>query len=138
MIRIFLSRLYAKGAGLFIRYPFGPCKLSTVGKLLQQRSALSLLAEVYDELKTADFGGGRTITPVDLCSDSLVNEFLSSERFGQLRGFGSRYETVLDKYRHELGCEDVRVLKSVLLSSKLGTKAKSMRTHLLCYRLLWS
>jgi len=100
-------------------------KLSTVGKLLQQRSALSLLAEVYDELKTADFGGGRTITPVDLCSDSLVNEFLSSERFGQQGASAHAYETVLDKYRHELGCEDVRVLKSVLLSSKLGTKAKS-------------
>ena len=104
-------------------------KLSAVGKSLQQRSALSLLAEVYDEVETSDFSHGRAIVPVDLCNDSLLAEFLASERFGQAGATAHAYETVLSKYGPELGNKEVRVLKAVLLTSKLNAKATSKEDH---------
>lgn len=102
-------------------------KLSTVGRFLQQRSALSLLAEVYDQSKDLVFENGKTIVPVDLCNDSLINEFLSSERLGQQGALAHAYEAVLEKHRHELGHNEIRVLKSVLLMSKLSTKVGSKK-----------
>lgn len=100
-------------------------KLTTIGKSLQQRSALSLLAEVYDEMKVLRLVDRKVIAPVDLCNESLISEFLSSERFGQQGALAHAYEAVLDKYEHELGNAEIRILKSVLLSSKLGASVGS-------------
>lgn len=77
-------------------------KLSSVGKSLQQRSALSLLADVYDAIQNASFRPGTAITPVDLCTDSMISEFLASERYGQQGASAHAYENVLHKYQLEL------------------------------------
>ena len=104
-------------------------KLSTIEKSLQQRSAFTLLAEAYEELKNKNLAEGQVIVPVDLCNASLINEFLSSERFGQEEASAHAYEAVMDKYSHELSDDHVKILKSVLLSSKLSAKVYSKEEY---------
>src|SRR5690554_1355179 len=97
-------------------------KLSSVGKSLQQRSAFSLLSDVYEENQTEDFSLGKTIPAVQLCNEALINEFLASERYGQQGATAYAYESVIQKYCHELSGSEKNVLKAVLLSSKIGIK----------------
>ncbi len=101
-------------------------KLSSVGKSLQQRSALSILADIYSYFETKDFSPGMTLVPVDLCTEALLNEFMTSERYGQ----ANAYETVINKYQYELSTNEKRVLKAVLLSTKIGIKVESKQDYL--------
>lgn len=100
-------------------------KLSTVGKSLQQRSALSLLAEVYDSFKDLALISGKTIVPVDFCNEAMVSEFLASERFGQQGAIAHAYENTINKYKHELTMDEKLILKAVLMSSKIGFRVDS-------------
>lgn len=97
-------------------------KLSSVGKSLQQRSALSLLADIINDNNNKEISPGKTIVPVDLCNESLINEFLSSERIGQQGATAHAYASVAQKYHHELREEERSILKSVLLTTKVGIK----------------
>lgn len=101
------------------------CKLSSVGKSLQQRSALSLLADTYSEIQGVDRADGHVIRPVDLCNQALIEEFLASERYGQQGASAANYESVLERYQQELSAAERAVLKAVLLSSKIGAKVAS-------------
>lgn len=106
-------------------------KLSSVGKSLQQRSALSLLTDVYDAVQNTSFRPGSAITPVDLCTDSMISEFLASERYGQQGASAHAYENVLHKYQLELNKNEKGILKSVLLAGKIGVKVDSKDEYLL-------
>jgi hypothetical protein len=105
-------------------------KLTTAGRSLQQRSALSLLADVYDERSSEDFSGGTTILPADICNETLVGEFLASERFAEQGASAHAYEMVVEKYRNDLGHKELRVLKAVLLAAKLGAKVTTRQETL--------
>lgn len=105
-------------------------KLSSVGKYLQQRSALSLLAEVYSDFQDKKIENGWTIAPVDICNESMINEFLSTERYGQQGATAHAFETVMHKYEHELTAEGKRILKAVLVSTKIGVKVESKKDYL--------
>lgn len=105
-------------------------KLTSVGKSLQQRSAFSLLADVYDAFKQVEFTPGRTIRPVDICGEALINEFLASERYGQQGATAQSYMSVLKKYQHELTPSEKVVLKAVLLAAKTGVKVGSKEDYL--------
>ena len=50
-------------------------KLSSAGKSLQQRSALSLLAEVYSDFSKETIEPGNMLVPIDFCSESLTGNF---------------------------------------------------------------
>ncbi|AEG14187.1 hypothetical protein Desku_0571 [Desulfofundulus kuznetsovii DSM 6115] len=105
-------------------------KLTSIGKSLQQRSALSLLAEVYTAFQDGEFAPGRTIRPVDLCNEAMINEFLASERYGQQGATAHAYESVLQKYQYELSTNEKTVLKAVLVSAKIGVKVESKEEYL--------
>jgi hypothetical protein len=105
-------------------------KLASAGKSLQERSALSLLAEVYSDFEKQEFGPGKTLVPVDLCNQALLSEFLASERYGQQGAMANAYETVMNKYQYELSGDEERVLKAVLLSTKIGIKVESKHDYL--------
>ncbi len=105
-------------------------KLTSVGKSLQQRSAFSFLADVYDAFKQVEFTPGRTIRPVDICGEALINEFLASERYGQQGATAQSYMSVLQKYQHELTPSEKVVLKAVLLAAKTGVKVASKEDYL--------
>lgn len=100
-------------------------KLSAVGKSLQERSALFFLEEVTSKYKDVDCPPGMVIVPVELCSDGLIDEFLSTERYGQQGATAHAYQSAIHKYQHELSKEQLVLLKAVLLSSKIGFKVES-------------
>lgn len=105
------------------------CQLSSVGKSLQQRSALSLLAEIYTLLHDKKWEPGKTIAPVDLCNDALINEFIASERWGQQGAAAHAYESVIQKYQYELNADEKVILKAVLLAWKTGIKVESKQEY---------
>lgn len=105
-------------------------KLSAIGKSLQQRSALSLLAEIYQEIELQEIADGELINPVDLCNESLINEFLSTEAFGAQRAYASEYEEAIRSYQHELNSNDIKILKAILLSSKIGAKIENKQDYI--------
>lgn len=100
-------------------------KLSSIGKLLQQRSAFSFLADVFDGYKNIDCLPGKLILPVELCNEDMIAEFLVSEEYGRQGATAHAYESVIQKYQHELSTEESALLKAVLLSSKIGFKVDS-------------
>jgi hypothetical protein len=100
-------------------------KLSSVGKLLQQRSALSLLTEVYETMQDDIFLDNRTIPAAYLCCDALVNEFLTSEKYGQQGAMAHAYENAIEKYQNELSISEKIMLKAILITTKIGVKSES-------------
>lgn len=105
------------------------CQLSSVGKSLQQRSALSLLADIYTVLQDKEWEPGKTIVPVDLCNDALINEFTASERWGQQGAAAHAYESVIQKYQYELNADERLVLKAVLLAWKIGIRVETKQEY---------
>ncbi|WP_242848797.1 hypothetical protein [Syntrophomonas palmitatica] len=99
-------------------------KLSSAGKSLQQRSALSLLAEVYNGFSKGTIRPGNMLVPIDFCNESLVGEFLAAERSGQQGATANAYENVIAKYQYQLKEEEKLALKAVLLASKIGVKVE--------------
>lgn len=97
-------------------------KLAAVGKSLHQRSALSLLADVYDRYRDIEPPMGFSLAPADLCSDDLVNEFIASERFGQQGPSAQAFQAALARHEHVLSGDEIRVLKAVLLLAKVGAR----------------
>ena len=105
-------------------------KLSSAGKSLQQRSALSLLAEVYASFSQEVVEQGNMLVPTDFCNESLIGEFIAAERYGQQGASANAYETVISKYQYQLSTEEKLVLKAVLLSNKIGVKVESKANYL--------
>lgn len=100
-------------------------KLAAMGRALHQRSALSLLADVfqrYQDVELPSDGHGFSIAPADLCVDELVSEFLISERLGRQAPIAQAYQTVVERYGRGLTESETRVLKSVLLLTKTGAR----------------
>ncbi len=110
-------------------------KLASAGRTLQQRSALSLLADAYTAMADVDIASGFSIAPTDLCSDGLVDEFASAERFGQQGASAQSYRSVLGKFGHQLSDDERRALQAVLLLGKTGARTRSRQSALLAIAL---
>lgn len=100
-------------------------RLSSVGRTLQQRSALSMVADVMRKISGIEYVPGATIRPIDLCSVGLVDEFLASEGFGQQGASAHAFESVLQRYGGEFSVDALRTLQAVLISGKIGAKFNS-------------
>jgi hypothetical protein len=105
-------------------------KLSSIGKTLQKRSALSLLDEVMRSYENRNLADGQLITPADLCIDDLVGEFLSSEEFGQQGASAHAYESVLSKYAQEFNDVEKIVLRSILIIIKMKPKVENKEGYI--------
>lgn len=99
-------------------------KLAAIGKSLQQRSALSLLAEVFEIFKDKEFKLGQAILPIDLLTEGLISEFVASESIGAQSAITYAYQSVLQKYQHELEYVEKAALKSIVLQQKIGIKVR--------------
>jgi hypothetical protein len=99
--------------------------LAAAGKHLQERSALALLSDVFDRFSdsvVAD-GGNWLLAPVDLWSDALEQELISSEESGQQGAITHAYASVDARHGAHLSVDLKRVLRAVVLASKMGLKA---------------
>ncbi len=100
-------------------------RLSSIGKSLQQRSAFSFLIDVFEIYGNVEYKLGKLITPVELCTENMINEFLSSEEQGSLGATAHAYSSAIEKYQYEFTDNQVLILKAVLMASKIGFKVNS-------------
>jgi len=96
--------------------------LTSAGKHLQERSALTLLGEALQRTLQMEFPGvdSWSLCPVDLWSDALQEELLSSEELGQQGSITHAYVNAISKYGAQLSQPANRILRSIVLAAKLG------------------
>ena len=107
--------------------------LASAGKHLQERSALALLGDSFSKFQglELDENPAWSITPVDLFSEDLLNEILSSEKYDQQGSIAHSYTSVMSKHRSRFTDGQIRVLKAILLASKLGLVAENKKSAVL-------
>ncbi|MGI6460876.1 MAG: hypothetical protein ACOX5J_12435 [Candidatus Hydrogenedentales bacterium] len=101
--------------------------LTIAGKHLQERSVLALLAEVFEHYgnKKIPSDGEWLLHPVDLWSDALQEELLSSEETGQRGTITHSYAAVVARHGARLDAGHLRLLRAVVLCGKLGLCSES-------------
>jgi hypothetical protein len=99
--------------------------LAAAGKHLQERSALSLLGDVFNRFETANVprAGEWSLAPVDLWAEALQQELISAEEMGQQGSIAHAYASVISRHGASLSAELQRLLRAVVLASKLGLQA---------------
>jgi hypothetical protein len=99
--------------------------LAAAGKHLQERSALALLGDAFERFQWHQIGDDAQwcIAPVDFWSDSLQHELITSEEGGQQGSITHAYASVEARHGVKLGDDQMRLLRAVVLASKMGLKA---------------
>ena len=116
-------------------WPFHPLliwsanKLTAIGRTFQQRSVLSFLMEAFETCKNMQLAIGETLSPIQLLTDNLIEEFLNFERIGSAHPVAHAYLDVIEKYRNQLNGQELSVLKAVLLSHKIGLKVEDVKEY---------
>jgi len=101
--------------------------LTAAGKHLQERSALTLLGDFFQRSQELEAESERTwvLAPVSLWSDELQQELISSEESGQQGSITHAYASVYARYGARLPEDVTRILRSVVLASKMGLQVVS-------------
>lgn len=105
-------------------------KLSTIGKSLQQRSALSLLSDVFTSLENRVILPGSTIRPTDIFAGGLADEFSASESMGTQGAVTLAYQVVEQKYQNELTFNERTALRAIVIQQKIGIKVKDKNEYI--------
>ena len=97
-------------------------RLASVGKSLQQRSAVSLLEDVLSKhgMDEVPVDQAWALPAVALCSESLVSELIAAESYGQQAAIAHAYTAVHQRYEHNLSAQEDCLLRAVLIASKVG------------------
>lgn len=97
-------------------------RLASVGKSLQQRSAVSLLEDALSQHQKDQVPEQQpwSLPPVTLCSDTLVHELIGAESYGQQAAIAHAFIAVRQRYEHNLSAQEDRLLRAVLIASKVG------------------
>jgi hypothetical protein len=100
--------------------------LAAAGKHLQERSALALLGDVFQRFEKTKMPDTEAwaLAPVDLWSDALQQELISSEEAGQQGSITHAYASVMARHGARLSPELQKLLCAVVLASKLGLQAE--------------
>ena len=100
--------------------------LAAAGKHLQERSALALLGDVFQRYCNSNVteDGKWSLTPGDLWSAALEQELINSEETGQQGSITHAYASVNARHGAQLSDKSVRVLRAVVLASKMGLKVE--------------
>lgn len=99
--------------------------LASGGKHLQERSALALLGDLFTRcanLSVPDRSNG-LLSPVDFWSDHLQQELISAEESGQQGSITHSYTSIESRHGAQLDDVKRKLLRAVVLASKLGLKA---------------
>ncbi len=99
--------------------------LAAAGKQLQERSALALLGDAFDRFQgfPVPDDGAWLLAPVDLWSEALQQDLITSEEGGQQGAITHAYASVDARHGAGLPDELKRLLRSVVLASKMGLQA---------------
>jgi hypothetical protein len=99
--------------------------LASAGKHLQERSALALLGDAFArfEKHSVDKSKAWVLAPVDLWSNDLKNELLTSEDGGQQGSITHAYSSIEARHGAQFNSNQQRLLRAVVLASKMGLKA---------------
>jgi hypothetical protein len=100
---------------------------AAAGKHLQERSALALLAEAFERYRDhpVENGGAGLLFPVDFWSEALQQELIIAEEGGQQGAITHSYTSVIARHGAQLSSDFLKLLRSVVLASKLGMKSIS-------------
>jgi hypothetical protein len=99
--------------------------LAAGGQFLQQRSALALLKEGFNNNREREFTSfSNVLSATDLWSEALETELLSAEESGSKGAITHSYSNILSKVGQNLSTEELLILRAVVLASKLGLTAK--------------
>lgn len=100
---------------------------AAAGKQLQERSALALLEDVFERntaLPVENEGEG-LLFPVDFWSKDFQHELITSEEGGQQGAITHSYSSVIARHGAQLSSALLKLLRAVVLASKLGLKSIS-------------
>ncbi|MDM8517171.1 hypothetical protein QUF76_13300 [Desulfobacterales bacterium HSG16] len=103
-------------------------RLSTEGKDLQQRSAITFIEEAYEKYKDMPLSDTRTplpISAVKLCSGALMEELLASENSGHRGAIAHSYMATEQRYKEDFIEDERSALLSVLISTKISLKPEN-------------
>jgi len=100
--------------------------LAAGGKHLQERSALALLGQSIERHNDAIVPDAAKwgLSPVDLWSDALQQELLTAEEGGQQGAITHAYASVEAKHGSSISSEQRRLLRGVVLASKMGLQVR--------------
>jgi hypothetical protein len=100
--------------------------LAAGGKHLQERSALALLGQSIERHSEALVPDAAKwgLSPVDLWSDALQQELLTAEEGGQQGAITHAYASVEAKHGSSISSEQRRLLRGVVLASKMGLQVR--------------
>ena len=98
--------------------------LAAAGKHLQQRSAIAILADAFqrfDKHEISDVSKW-SISPADLWSDFLQQDFLISEDTGQQGSITHSYASAMAKHGARLSPNQIKLLRAIVIATKLGLR----------------
>lgn len=99
--------------------------LAAAGQHLQQRSALSLLNEAFKHYSNSVIPGfGWQLHATDIWSEDLERELLIAEEGGNRGTIAHAYANVIAKVGQHLVKDEEKLLRAVVLASKLGLVAQ--------------
>ena len=99
--------------------------LAAAGQHLQQRSALSLLNEAFKHFSTSMIPGfSWQLHATDIWSEDLERELLIAEEGGNRGTIAHAYANVIAKVGQHLAKDEEKLLRAVVLASKLGLVAQ--------------
>jgi len=99
--------------------------LASGGKHLQERSALALLGDLFERCGNQPIpeSSADLLAPVDFWTDHLQQELITAEESGQQGSITHSYASIETRHGAQLGNDLKRLLRAVVLASKLGLKA---------------
>lgn len=99
--------------------------LAAAGKNLQERSALTLLADVFSQQgkRSLPADGALSLAPADLWSEDLAHELTASEETGQQGSIAHSYVSVKNRHETQLQGDLDQTLRAVVLAAKAGLQA---------------
>jgi hypothetical protein len=112
--------------GCWPLHPLAILFLSKSADFLQQRSAISFVADAIEKEKSRSIGVDEspwTISAAKLCDSPLLKELIVSEEYGQGGAIAQSFETVNEKYKHDFTDADRHTLLAIVIASKLGLKS---------------
>ncbi len=101
--------------------------LAAAGKQLQERSALSLIGDVFEQIGSTDVNIDDvwSLSPVDIWTAGLEQELFTAEELGQQGAMVHTYISVRERYAAHIVGDTAATLKAVVLAAKMGMKVGS-------------